>query len=614
MRAALTYAARGWAIFPLGMRSKKPITDKGVLDATTDEAQIRAWWKQYPSANIGIATGASGLAVLDVDKKKADHERDGMESLLEWVATHGADIPATVTAYTPTGGVHLLFRYDGNELGPAQDVFGKGSNVDLRAANSYIVAPPSIHPDTGTAYKWDKNAHPARVELANLPDALLRNLTTAKPTGNGIDRSSEAPEIIEDGQDAYGARQAAVLARKGFGKEEARAALEAMIETRFAGGWTGLDARRPWKAGDVERWLKGAYEKFYDPDAGDSQTEEQEAIAGLGFTEPGTFTGSVNKAETGNKPKQKLDGITADELQTQEYKPLRWVISDLLPEGASILGGKPKVGKSWLTLGLASAVAGGEYALGELPVTKGEVVYLALEDGRRRLQRRLKKMLGDKPWPKGLTFFTEWPRVDQGGIEELDKWLAEHPKAQLVVIDTLKHIRAPESARIQGYGADYEAVTPLQQLATKHGVAVLIVTHLRKLDADDPLDTVQGTLGISGGLDGTYVFKRPKGSLKGTLYYRGRDIEEGEKELIWKEGESMLWRLSDGNDELPKPGDVVLDAIKPGTTVTPQQLADTLGLPADTVRKRLERLTEYRQVVRVRKGHYALPETPLDTF
>jgi len=388
-----------------------------------------------------------------------------------------------------------------------------------------------------------------------------------------------------------------------------------MIEARFAGGWEGLDPRRPWKPADVERWLKGAYAKFYDPDGG-NQTDT-EAIADLMGLERALAASATQlvpqSAVSRNQPKPPVAGITAAELQGREFKPIKWVISDLLPEGASILGGKPKVGKSWLVLGLASAVAGGECALGELPVSRGEVIYLALEDGRRRLQRRLRKMLGTAPWPQGLTFFTEWPRVDQGGIEELDKWLIEHPKAQLVVIDTLKHIRAPESARIQGYGADYEAVTPLQQLATKHGVAVLIVTHLRKLDADDPLDTVQGTLGISGGVDGIYVFKRPKGSLEGTLYYRGRDIEEGEKVLVWKPGETMLWRLKDAT-ETPVAGDAVLEAIKPGEAIGPEDLAERTGLPNDTIRQRLKRLADSGQIVRLKRGTYCLPTTSITDF
>ena len=528
-------------------------------------------------------------------------------------------LPLTVTAFTPRGGVHLLFKYDGDDIAPAQGIFPQGIKADLRAGNSYIVAPPSLHPDyegAAAVYKWDKDAHPARTELAELPDALADYLR-ARPwaaTERSTDPDGE-PEVVTDGQDEYGARRAAQLASKGFSKDEARAALDAMIETRFAGGWQGLDPRRPWKPADVERWLKGAYEKFYDPDG--SMTETEIALSLVGATTaavatPESTQGAMTPASA-QKPSRPPEGFSAADLQGQAFEPIKWVITDVLPEGASILGGKPKVGKSWLTLGIASAVASEEdYAFGELRVERGDVLYLALEDGKRRLQRRLRKMLGDKKrWPRGLFFFTEWPRVDQGGIEAIEKWLDDHRTAQLIVIDTLKHIEAAELTKGNGgYRADYASITPLQHLAQKRGVAILIVTHLRKLGSDDPIDMLQGTLGLSGGIDNFYVFTRTKGSAKGTLYYRGRDVDEGELALVWREGDSMLWRI---DNEAPEPTarDTTLDAFRPDEEITIRDLADRLGAPYDTVKKRVQRLEALGQVERVERGKYRLAAAAL---
>ena len=592
---------------------KRPLTSNGVLDATTDEAQIRAWWKDKPSANIGIATGRSGLVVIDLDTPLPEG------FTLDNLTLFGSWLPRTVTAHTPSGGRHLLYAYTGDDIAPGTAIFGKGSKVDVRAANSYIVAAPSIHPNGGV-YKWDKDAHPARTELAPLPAALVSLLT--EPPTNRATQPSDEPDMIEDGQDEYGARRAAQLAAKGFSKDEARATLGAMIETRFAGGWAGLDARRPWKAKDVERWLEGAYAKFYDPDGGGPTDSERIAdLMGLGVTTAGGATPNVTTpnvtqgAMSRKAAPEPVAGFSAAELQGQHFEPIKWVIGDLLPEGASILGGKPKVGKSWLVLGLASAVASDEdYAFGEMTVSRGEVLYLALEDGKRRLQRRLKKLLGDsKRWSKRLTFFTEWPRVDNGGIEQIEKWIDEHPKTQLVVIDTLKHIEAAELSKGQGgYRADYQSITPLQHLAQQRGIAILIVTHLRKLGSDDPIDTLQGTLGLSGGIDNFYVFTRPKGSVKGTLYYRGRDVDEGELALIWREGDSMLWRLDNTPTE-PSGRDVLLEAIKPGEEVTPRELSDRLTIPYDTARMRLSRLEQLGQVEKVGRGKYRLATSALLT-
>ena len=83
---------------------------------------------------------------------------------------------------------------------------------------------------------------------------------------------------------------------------------------------------------------------------------------------------------------------------------MKWAISNLVPEGASILAGRPKIGKSWLTLNLALAVASGGVALGKIPVEAGQVLYLALEDGQRRLQKRLKSVSIGQVWrPEGAT-------------------------------------------------------------------------------------------------------------------------------------------------------------------------------------------------------------------
>src|SRR3989442_2287782 len=76
--AALKYASRGLYIFPVVPDGKKPLTPHGFLDASCDQAQVRAWWERWPNANIGLATGrASGVIVVDYDCK---HGKPGLKT------------------------------------------------------------------------------------------------------------------------------------------------------------------------------------------------------------------------------------------------------------------------------------------------------------------------------------------------------------------------------------------------------------------------------------------------------------------------------------------------------------------------------------------------------
>lgn len=168
--AALAYADRGWGVFPLA--GKVPCISKanggnGCHDATTDEATIRAWWKKFPRANIGLATGpASGLLVVDIDGV------DGEETL----KALNLKLPETLVSLTGGGGRHLVFTYPAGEtISISQGRLG--DKIDTRGMGGYIVAPPSLHPDTGAFYEWQNES----TTIAAPPEALLVLLRKPKP-------------------------------------------------------------------------------------------------------------------------------------------------------------------------------------------------------------------------------------------------------------------------------------------------------------------------------------------------------------------------------------------------------------------------------------------------
>ncbi len=170
VQQALQYARRGWAVFPLVPKTKRPLTGHGLNDATTDPATIRAWWQEWPDANIGINCGASGLVVVDVDAK------NGAPGLATWqrlLPQIGGQID-TPTVQTPTGGYHYYYLApQGVDLAQGNGKLGPG--VDVKGQGGYVVAPPSIHPDTGTAYTWF-DGYDLERDILPLPTYFVRML------------------------------------------------------------------------------------------------------------------------------------------------------------------------------------------------------------------------------------------------------------------------------------------------------------------------------------------------------------------------------------------------------------------------------------------------------
>ena len=239
--------------------------------------------------------------------------------------------------------------------------------------------------------------------------------------------------------------------------------------------------------------------------------------------------------------------ITLDKLRNKSFPPIKWVVPLFLPEGLTVFAGKPKIGKSWLMLGVALGVALGTKALGQR-VEKGDVLYCGLEDGERRMQFRCTKILGEdrKSWPKNFTFRYGLDALEDGGLEFIDTWLVEHPKARLIVVDTLGKIKGNKAKHEEQYQYDYRMVGGLQELATKHRVALVVVHHVRKAVADDVLDTVSGSTGIAGAADSVMVLGRERGGVRFRI--RGRDSEEQDK-LAEFNADKAIWEIKGDYEE-----------------------------------------------------------------
>lgn len=247
----------------------------------------------------------------------------------------------------------------------------------------------------------------------------------------------------------------------------------------------------------------------------------------------------------GVKHMELLKTVDGAALMSQPLQPVRFVVDTLIAQGLHILAGSPKVGKSWLALWLAVAVAKGE-RIWNLPTRQGTTLYLCLEDSVLRIQNRLFEITEDAP--DSVHFCTECAIIGQGLEEQMEAFLSKHPDTTLVIIDTLQMIRPVHDAT---YANDYRDLSVLKRLADKRGIAILLIHHLRKEKAEDVFHRISGTTAISGAVDSSFTLVEEKrGSGRARLTCVGRDIEYRELELQW--GEGNVWELVSDSREQPE--------------------------------------------------------------
>jgi len=543
LAAALRYRARGWSVIPLEPNGKKPLVKWQPFQTEPPHADLlEAWWSEHKQANCGIVTGTvSGLVVLDVDGEL------GQASIAD---KHLPPTPVAVTAK----GRHYYFRYPGGQ--PIRNFARRLPGLDLRGEGGYVVAPPSIHA-SGQRYAWAECLSPEDVELAPLPQwivDLTKPATTMAMTTGAAWAELLACGVERGQRNDTAARLAGHLLGKGL--------LEA----------------------EVVPILLGWNERNKPPLAAD----EVQAVVS-----------SVGKAEA-RKPTTTITTITAQELMSREFPAPRWCVPGLLPEGFAILAGRPKQGKSFLALAWGIATATGGRALGREQVEQGSALYAALEDSPRRLQERLVTLLGDgEDPPAKLHFVTRLPRLDQGGLEFLESWCSEHPDTRLVALDTYAKARPPRRRESDLYQYDSDQGTILQQFAFDHHLCLLVVHHERKGLADDWLDAVSGSTGLTGAADAVLLLRRARGQADAELLVTGRDMEEQSLALRFDRG---CWQLLGKAEEvqLSERRREILQALQlarqQGRRLTPKQIADELGAERSTVRKALSRMIADHQV------------------
>ena len=239
-----------------------------------------------------------------------------------------------------------------------------------------------------------------------------------------------------------------------------------------------------------------------------------------------------------------LSAISGAKLMDLEFMPQEFVVRGLLPKGLSILGGAPKIGKSWLMLELALRVAKGEPMWG-METKQGTVLYYCLEDTLKRIQQRLYCITENGP--DNLLFETATGTLTTNLEEEILLYIKRHPDMSLIIIDTFQMVRGNKGD--PSYGSDYDDIQKLKRISDSQNVAILLVHHLRKMGDRDPVNKLSGTTGISGAVDCVYILdKSARLEDVATLTCTGRDIQQRELELRFDQT-NCVWNLISDNAE-----------------------------------------------------------------
>lgn len=258
----------------------------------------------------------------------------------------------------------------------------------------------------------------------------------------------------------------------------------------------------------------------------------------------------------------KLSVIDGETLLDMDLNAPRFCVQNFLPQGLSILGGAPKMGKSWLVMDLCVRIAKGE-AIWNMETTQGTTLYLCLEDPYFRVQQRLGCITDEAP--SNVFFANAASTLAEDLEQQIIEFVKDHPDTVLIVIDTFQMVRASNGE--PSYGGDYQELQKLKRIADALRISILLVHHLRKQGDRDPINRLSGTTGIGGAVDAIFILdKDERNQNLARLICTGRDIEHRELELRFNK-ESCVWEmLSDSLDSpenlLPQEMEKLLEFMK----------------------------------------------------
>jgi hypothetical protein len=320
------------------------------------------------------------------------------------------------------------------------------------------------------------------------------------------------------------------------------------------------------------------------------------------------FEGPAKGPQAPSPPIPPLESYA--QLKSQVFMPLQWIVPEYIPEGVTLLAGKPKIGKSCLALAITMACARAEQVLSQT-CKPCDVLYCALEETRRRMQDRTARILGDcEEWPHNAWAIYDLPSRDKGGLERLQHYLKERPTIKLIIIDILQNFTGKRTKGEDAYAADHATMSALLKFAHDNAISIIVIHHVRKQTAEDIFDTVSGTLGLNGGADTIAVLTKAGDDLRFAV--RGRDVEQQDKTVDF-DYDMGTWEVTGDYEQDDDEGGVlsgtkitILDVLKQAGTagIKAEEIAKIASLNKSTVRGTLRRMQREHLVTRTKFGYY----------
>src|SRR5829696_8436802 len=595
--APLTAETR-WVVWRWEKNGKGELTKPPYrLDAPSRKASStnNTTWGDYEAARLVVERGeADGIGFVLTDSETAafdlDDCRDPETGEVDDWALKLIDRGASYTEVTPSGtGLRIIGRGIGNKVHRKFKIPDTPGSLEVyRRAERYITITGNVFPGCWpNVANLDEEIDELVAELDPPIGAKPNGSAELQPQSNGHDHDHNAEELL--------ARCGAALQkliRTEAGPLEDRSAVAFSVLLQLIGkGFSDAEIEKLVMAHPIGRRYA---------DGKDLAADIRRARAK-----------SDGKPREERKAKQPPCIASAADLRRKLFPDLKYFVPGLIAEGCTLLAGRPKLGKSWLMLDIGLAVAAGRLCLGETQCEQGDVLYLALEDNERRLQRRIEKVLGafGVEWPEAFEYAIEWLRANEGGIEAIRNWVTAAKNPRLVVVDVLMMFRPARGRNDHQYEADYNAIKGLQTLAGEFNIAIVIVHHTRKSGSDvDPFEKVSGTLGLSGAADAALILDRDGNGA--TLYGRGRDVEEVEVAVEFDKA-TCRWIILGSAAEVRRTDERSLILTAPRESkepMSPTEIADATLMSNQNVRQLLIKMVKVGEVRKLGRARYQHPD------